>query len=70
MSRDARNFRERAEANGHPAPAHPKTDADEQGASTLVALAVRETGAGPSWWSDAGRRCRARSRSGSWARGD
>ncbi|MFF4243628.1 DUF6882 domain-containing protein [Streptomyces sp. NPDC001822] len=45
MSRDALGFRDWAEANGHPALAQPKTDVDEQGASTLVALAVRGTGA-------------------------
>ncbi|MCX4785585.1 MULTISPECIES: DUF6882 domain-containing protein [unclassified Streptomyces] len=45
MSRDARRFRDWAEANGHPALAQPEINADEQGASTLVALAVRVTGA-------------------------
>jgi hypothetical protein len=45
MSRDARIVRDWAEANGHPALAQPKIDADVQAASTLVALAVRVTGA-------------------------
>ncbi|WP_330262298.1 DUF6882 domain-containing protein [Streptomyces griseorubiginosus] len=45
MSRDARSFRDWAEANGHAALAQPKVSADAQSASTLVALAVRVTGA-------------------------
>ncbi|WP_406006757.1 hypothetical protein OG440_11590 [Streptomyces sp. NBC_00637] len=43
MSRDARTFRDWAEANGHPALAQPKIEADESAAATLVALAVRVT---------------------------
>ncbi len=43
LSRDARGFRDWAEANGHPALAQPELDADAQAASTLVALAVRVT---------------------------
>ncbi|MFB7510367.1 DUF6882 domain-containing protein [Streptomyces broussonetiae] len=43
MSRDARSFRDWAEANGHPALAQPEINADAQAASTLVALAVRVT---------------------------
>lgn len=43
MSRDARIFRDWAEANGHPALAQPKIEADEKAAATLVALAVRVT---------------------------
>jgi hypothetical protein len=45
VSRDSRSFREWAEANGHPALAQPEISADEQAAATLVALAVRVTGA-------------------------
>ncbi|MGW7044158.1 DUF6882 domain-containing protein [Streptomyces avermitilis] len=43
MSRDARIFRDWAEAHGHHALAQPKIEADEKAASTLVALAVRVT---------------------------
>ncbi|MFD9466842.1 DUF6882 domain-containing protein [Streptomyces sp. NPDC060027] len=43
MSRDARVFRDWAEANGHPDLAQPKIEADEKSASTLVAIAVRVT---------------------------
>ncbi|MFB0620365.1 DUF6882 domain-containing protein [Streptomyces sp. AGS-58] len=43
MSRDARTFRDWAGANGHPALAQPKIEADEKAAATLVALAVRIT---------------------------
>jgi hypothetical protein len=43
MSRDARIFRDWAEANGHPALAQPKIEADETTAATLTALAVRVT---------------------------
>ncbi|MGG2460948.1 DUF6882 domain-containing protein [Streptomyces sp. RGM 3693] len=43
MSRDARTFRDWAEANGHPALAQPKIEADEKTAATLAALAVRVT---------------------------
>ncbi|WP_034092130.1 DUF6882 domain-containing protein [Streptacidiphilus albus] len=43
MSRDARLFRDWAEANGHPALAQPRMEVDETAASTLVALAVRVT---------------------------
>jgi len=43
MSRDARLFKDWAEANGHPALAQPRIEADETSASTIVALAVRVT---------------------------
>jgi hypothetical protein len=43
MTRDARSFRDWAAANGHPHLAEPQISADEQAASTLVALAVRVT---------------------------
>jgi hypothetical protein len=43
MSRDARIFREWAEANGHSALARPNIDTDEKAAAALVALAVRVT---------------------------
>ncbi|MFF3617023.1 DUF6882 domain-containing protein [Streptomyces sp. NPDC002580] len=43
MSRDARIFRDWAQANGHPALAQPKVEADESAAATIVALAVRVT---------------------------
>ncbi|MGW6985715.1 DUF6882 domain-containing protein [Streptomyces sp. NPDC054932] len=43
MSRDARSIRDWAEAHGHHALAQPKTEADEQTAATLSALAVRIT---------------------------
>lgn len=43
MSRDARAFRDWAEANGHPGLVQPRIEADEAAASTLVALAVRVT---------------------------
>ncbi|MEU8467938.1 DUF6882 domain-containing protein [Streptomyces sp. NPDC029006] len=45
MSRDSRSFCDWAEANGHPALAQPKVNVDEEAASTLVAVAVRITGA-------------------------
>lgn len=43
MSRDARVFRDWAEANGQPSLAQPRIEADETAAATLVALAVRVT---------------------------
>ncbi|MCX5399607.1 DUF6882 domain-containing protein [Streptomyces sp. NBC_00102] len=43
LSSDARDFRDWAEANGHPALARPKIEADAKAAATLVALAVRVT---------------------------
>ncbi|WP_194280471.1 DUF6882 domain-containing protein [Streptomyces fagopyri] len=43
-SRDARTVRDGALANGHPALAEPKAEADEQKAAALAALAVRSDG--------------------------
>ncbi|MEU9093839.1 DUF6882 domain-containing protein [Streptomyces sp. NPDC048428] len=45
MSRDARSVRDWAETHGHHTLAQPETEADEQVAATLAALAVRITGA-------------------------